>query len=165
MGTDEKVAGLLREFSQYPVSQPKRKVVHQQGNQKKRLTIAAGGVIFAHNKILLDRSDNTDLWSIPGGSIRFNESAERAVKREIKEELNLNVQIEPQEPFVFHFELETDGFLDQIYLLHFLVKVEKPVHIMLGGNTVDYRWEPVSSLFRDCYPNVKAAVDHYLKIT
>lgn len=149
------------EFKQYPINLPPRKLPRSQSQRTPRLTIAAGAMIFAHNKILLDRSESNDLWSIPGGVVRFDESPQQGVIREIKEELGVAVEILPHQPFVFHFNLEAESSIDQIYLIHFLVKIKGEAKIVMGEQVVDYRWDSIGSHFRDCYPNVKPAVDYF----
>ena len=162
--SDIEIANHL-EFRQYPISITNNTAKGQaQPHKKKRLTIAAGGMIFAHNKILLDRSDNIDLWSVPGGTVNFNESLQETVVRELKEELNLNVEILSTPPFLFNFEVEDDDYIDIIILIHFIVKVTDKNKIIMGNEIIDYKWESIGSSFRDCYPNVKPAVDHYMKI-
>ncbi len=151
------------ELRQFKLDVPE-KLAKEAGGRKHRLTFAAGGMIFAHNKILLDRSDSSDLWSIPGGVVRFGESIKDTVIREIKEELNLNVEILDAPPYFYHFHLESSESVDIIVLAHFLVKVEAPAKIQMGGEIVDYKWESIGSNFRDCYPNVKPSVDYYMNI-
>lgn len=57
----------------------------------------AGAVILDENKqILLMHRNAIDLiqWELPGGKIEPNESPEQAVQRELKEELNIDIEIE-----------------------------------------------------------------------
>lgn len=56
----------------------------------------AGAVILDENKrILLMHRNTTDLiqWELPGGKLEPCEDPERTTKRELKEELNVNVKI------------------------------------------------------------------------
>jgi 8-oxo-dGTP pyrophosphatase MutT (NUDIX family) len=152
------------EFSQFPFATPQVKLTKGEKPKNLRLTIAAGGMIFAHNKILLNRSESNDLWSIPGGIVRFDEGAKSTVVREIKEELNLDVEVLDTIPYIFHFKMESEKVIDNIYLMHFLVKVKKPVRIRIGSDIIDYKWEPIGGNYRDTYPNVKPAVDYFMKI-
>lgn len=128
------------------------------------LTLAAGGLVFAHNKVLLDRSDSSDLWSFPGGVVNYSQSISEITVARLKEELNLDIEVSDTPPFLYQFQLENEGILQTVILVHFVVKVTSPAKIRMGGDIIDYRWEPMGSNFRDCYPNVKAAVDHFMKI-
>ncbi|HUT82785.1 MAG TPA: NUDIX hydrolase [Candidatus Bathyarchaeia archaeon] len=51
------------------------------------------GVIIKNNRILLHRSEIDDFWALPGGSIKFMETYEKAIKREFKEELNIKIEV------------------------------------------------------------------------
>jgi ADP-ribose pyrophosphatase YjhB (NUDIX family) len=42
--------------------------------------------------LLLRRSDGDDLWGLPGGAIELGERADRAVEREVYEEIGLKVE-------------------------------------------------------------------------
>ena len=51
-----------------------------------------GGCIFNEKgQVLLQRRQDKNKWGFPGGAIELGESAENAVKREIKEETGLDV--------------------------------------------------------------------------
>lgn len=57
--------------------------------------VAVGGVIInKENKVLLvkrSKPPNQGLWAIPGGKVEFGETIFDAVRREMKEETNLDV--------------------------------------------------------------------------
>lgn len=56
----------------------------------------AGAVILDENKqILLMHRNTTNLiqWELPGGKIELNETPEQTVQRELKEELNIDIEI------------------------------------------------------------------------
>ncbi|RKX95143.1 MAG: phosphohydrolase [Spirochaetes bacterium] len=59
--------------------------------------VGVGAVIFKNDEVLLIKRGNPPLageWSIPGGKLEENESIIEAVKREIKEECNVLVDID-----------------------------------------------------------------------
>ncbi len=47
-----------------------------------------GEILFVKRKF----SPKKDFWDLPGGFIEFKETAEEAIKREIKEEINLEIE-------------------------------------------------------------------------
>lgn len=53
----------------------------------------AAGAILKHGKILLIRHRATGKWQVPGGMQNLDESVTEALQREIREELNLALQI------------------------------------------------------------------------
>ena len=57
--------------------------------------IAVGAVIFKQNKVLLVKRKNPPaqgMWAIPGGKVRWGETLKQALRREIKEELNIDIE-------------------------------------------------------------------------
>ncbi|ADG13263.1 NUDIX hydrolase [Methanocaldococcus infernus ME] len=60
-------------------------------------SLAVDGIIFEDNKILLIKRRNEPFkgyYALPGGFVECGESCEEAIIREIKEETNLDVEIE-----------------------------------------------------------------------
>jgi len=60
-----------------------------------RPLVAVGGVVFRGEKVLLVRRKhppNQDRWAIPGGKVEFGETLRDALRREMKEETNLDVE-------------------------------------------------------------------------
>ncbi|MBI96868.1 hypothetical protein CL656_06975 [bacterium] len=56
---------------------------------------ASGAFLFNEkNQVLIIRQSYRDYWSIPGGISDLNESPFKTLIREVKEETNLNIQIE-----------------------------------------------------------------------
>ena len=55
--------------------------------------ILAGCVIFKNNSILLLKRKKTGLLELPGGKVEGNETPENTAKRELKEELDVEVEI------------------------------------------------------------------------
>ena len=57
--------------------------------------IAVGAVIFKQNKVLLVKRKNPPaqgMWAIPGGKVQWGETLKQALRREIKEELNIDIE-------------------------------------------------------------------------
>jgi ADP-ribose pyrophosphatase len=59
--------------------------------------VGVGGVLLREDKVLLvlrRRPPEADCWSLPGGRVEFMERVEDALKRELKEELGIDVAID-----------------------------------------------------------------------
>ena len=57
------------------------------------MAVAAMGILYTEEKgILLERRTDTGEWCTPGGAIELNETLEEALKREVKEETNLDIK-------------------------------------------------------------------------
>lgn len=71
-------------------------ILKQHGPIKHRsIRIRVSVALIRNNSIFLLKSviDGKEVWFLPGGSVKWGESLEQAIKREIKEELQINVAI------------------------------------------------------------------------
>lgn len=70
---------------------------HQKAHYGANVTTVAAGIIIEDGKILIaKRSGNDELagkWEFPGGKLNTNETPEKALQRELYEELGINVRI------------------------------------------------------------------------
>lgn len=127
----------------------------------KRVTAA---IIKKEDKVLIAQRSKGDKlalkWEFPGGKIEKNETPEECLKREIKEELNLSIQV-------------TDHFADSIYkydsgeitLQAYLGEIKSGDLLLRVHN--DLRWVRINELrnFEFCpadVPLVERMMDIYL---
>lgn len=91
----------------------------------KRSVLTTDGLVTKQDKVLLVKRDIEPFkgfWVLPGGHVDYNEKVEQALRREIKEELGIKVQIknligvysDPERDPRYHsvsiaFELEHQG--------------------------------------------------------
>jgi len=94
--------------------------------KKTIIEVSAGIIIIDHQVLIAKRPDNKHqggLWEFPGGKIELNESAQQALRRELLEELNIDVQKEQ-----FFKRVEFDYFkenkLDKRVSLQFFIVSE-----------------------------------------
>ena len=109
----------------------------------------AVGVVFKNNQVLITQRNLEGLlgglWEFPGGKVRKNEDPETACIREIKEEVNLMVNIDSYLSRVKHAYTHFKIILD-VYCCRYLkgrVKLKGPV---------DYRWIKVNEIDRFPFP-------------
>lgn len=57
-----------------------------------KFNFRVAGIAIHNNRILLHTTLTDDFWNLPGGRVEFNESTDRTIIREIKEELDIEVQ-------------------------------------------------------------------------
>ncbi|MFC1814545.1 A/G-specific adenine glycosylase [Thermodesulfobacteriota bacterium] len=111
----------------------------------------ATGVVYKNGRVLITQRKPEGLlgglWEFPGGKIRKKESAEQTCVREVKEEVNLNVEILS---FIIrvkhaytHFKIIMDVF--QCNYVSGRVKLKGPV---------DFRWITLNDI--DSYPFPKS---------
>ena len=61
---------------------------------KTQFTIGVFGIIFnEQNQVLLCHRQDYDLWNLPGGGMEANESPIECLKRELKEELRVDIEV------------------------------------------------------------------------
>ncbi|MQL54477.1 NUDIX hydrolase [Acidianus ambivalens] len=102
-----------------------------------RPLIAVGGVIFSGKRVLLvqrSKPPNKGSWAIPGGKVEFGETLKEALKREMKEELNVNV--EPKE-LLGVIEIIKEGF--HYVILDFICEI-KSGEIKAGSDALDAKF-------------------------
>lgn len=91
-------------------------------------------VIINDNKILAMKDNHADYYYLPGGRVQFNETAEIAVLRELKEELNIDASI--IRPLYFNQSFFNENVLKVDYheiCVYFLVDISK-TDIFSRGN-------------------------------
>jgi len=103
------------------------------------------GIIFYDDEILCmkrpkGRHDYTSLkYEFPGGKIEIGESEQQALKRELMEEMELEVEI--KEPFL----VVNHTYPDFSLTMHsYICRVDKPNFVM--KEHVDYKWLQVQEL-------------------
>lgn len=68
----------------------------------------AGLITLKNNKLLLAYSNNKQAWYLPGGKLDEGESSKEALIREIKEELNVNLDPDKLQ-FIYHISAQAYG--------------------------------------------------------
>ena len=106
----------------------------QEPNTKNKVIKVVGGLIIQEDKLLIaQRKKNTDhplKWEFPGGKIKQNESPKDALKRELKEELNIKIN---SFEFLIDYFYEYEISLKKIHLFFYIINsfqglMQKNVH-------------------------------------
>lgn len=83
-------------------------------------------VIVNGNKLLVMKDNHADYYYLPGGRVQFNETAESAVLRELKEELEIDAKI--LRPLYFNQNFFNEDVLKIDYHeigIYFLIDISK----------------------------------------
>ena len=116
----------------------------------------AGVVLFNHNRILLQLRDNNpktlnpNKWGIFGGGIEKGEAPEEAAIRELKEELELN--LEKLEPL-----LQTEFNNEKIYLFKHEIKNISNLRLNEGKDIKSFSKEEILAL-KNTVPGLKKMI-------
>ncbi|MBP9732521.1 MAG: NUDIX hydrolase [Candidatus Magasanikbacteria bacterium] len=127
--------------------------------------IASGPVIIEDGKVLLNKEQKDDgritPWLFPGGEVEsFDISLEDACKREVMEEMGIEVEIiQPLKPMLV---FRPDQPEKLVILIHYLAK--RIGEIKPGSNIVEWEWFDINNLPEDCAPNVIEVIKEYKQI-
>jgi len=129
--------------------------------EKIRLTIASGPVIIENNKVLLVKHGKDDFWKFPGGTQLDTTTFIENAKREVKEELDLEIKLKNKEPCILVFEREKEGIKEYVTLFHYLAeRIGEPKQ---GKDIREVKWIEITNLPNDCAPNIKPVLNHFSK--
>jgi mutator protein MutT len=103
----------------------------------------ASGVIVKNNKILIglraEGDSGAGMWEFPGGKIELNESSENAIKREMREELDIEVTVNQKIMKYSHRFKNTIYEISFFEINKFFGSIKKIVHD-------DLQWVELASL-------------------
>ena len=126
-----------------------------------KIIIVSGPVIVENNKVLLNQHGDTEFWKFCGGRVEDYETdlIENA-RREVKEEMGLDIEILSSTPFLLHTAKETpEGKIDVI-LVHFLAK--RIGEISPGEDIRKWEWIPIQNLEKEnLAPNILPVLKHF----
>jgi mutator protein MutT len=90
--------------------------------------VGVGAIIFRENSVLLvqrGREPSLGQWTLPGGLVELGESLEEAVRREVMEEVGLNVEVKNLVVALDRVIFDSEGKIEYHYiLLDFLCEAE-----------------------------------------
>jgi len=124
--------------------------------------VAVKAFIINNNKILLIKrrsgdAHKPDQWDIPGGRLELGEDPYEGLKREVREEVNLGIEI--LLPLDVHHFVRDDK--QNITMIIFLCKVQLNT-VKLSEEHTEYLWKNIYSA-KDFFPSWLAKViDNYL---
>jgi 8-oxo-dGTP diphosphatase len=107
--------------------------------------VAAKAVIIENGKVLLVQDKTDDGWCFPGGGIDIGENAAAALKRELAEEIGVEIQ-----------DIDSDNKVIEILIghikngiprcnIHFVASVDSS-KVKATQETVALEWMPISEL-------------------
>ena len=125
------------------------------------IIIASGPVIIEDGKVLLNQHGEDNFWKFCGGRVEDNEyNLKDAARREVGEEMGLEIEILDQSPYFFYTEKEKEGKIISIILVHFLAK--RLGDIKPGEDIRQWRWIDLKELSKEnLAPNILPTLQHF----
>lgn len=110
------------------------------------------GVLIQNGHVLIHRAANDSTWSLPGGRVAIAEDSKASLKREFREELDINIKIDRLLWVVENFFTYEDR---QFHEIGFYYSIEldgntmglgqQPFHGVEGERLI-YQWMPIELL-------------------
>lgn len=112
--------------------------------------VTVGGLIFnSVGDVLLVRTHKwSNLWGIPGGKVKWGETSHDALRRELKEETNLDIE---QIEFVLVQDcIHSKEFYRDAHfvLLNYVCRCLANPSVKLNPEAQDFRWLPLADAFQ-----------------
>lgn len=103
------------------------------------------GVIVHQNKFLIVKRSETDdflpsCWELPGGSVEDGEIMSEALKRELKEEIGLDISNEHPQLIGLSEEFMNEDKTERYLQLNYKIDLDKEPQITLSSEHVAYDW-------------------------
>lgn len=126
-----------------------------------QIIIASGPVIVENNKVLLNKDEKDDFWKFCGGRIEENDfNLKDTAKREVKEEMGIEVEILDNDPYFFYAEKQKEEKIVSIILVHFLAK--RIGEVTPGQKIKEWRWLDINNLDgENLAPNIRPTLKHF----
>ncbi len=124
-----------------------------------------GGLVFnQEGKLLLIRSHKWhDRYTVPGGHIELGETLKEALKREIKEETNLeifDIKFIDYQEFIY----DKQFWKDRHFIFFDFAARTKSTKVKLNHEAQDYIWITLDKVFElELDDFTKRAIERYLK--
>jgi 8-oxo-dGTP diphosphatase len=117
-----------------------------------RQQVAVGAAIFNHHgELLLVKRNSQDdflpgVWEIPGGGTEFGEQPEEGLKREVKEECGIEIEV-GQPVIVTDYYLERDGErVQRVEITYLCGLLGNSETIVLSDEHDSYVWKNLAKL-------------------
>ena len=123
-----------------------------------KIIIASGPVIVENNKVLLNISGKDSFWKFCGGKVEESETLRDTAARRAKEEMNIEIRITNDTPYIMYLPKPGDEYIDVI-LVHWLADYQG--EIKPGKEVKKWDWFDVNDLPDNLGPNIIPTLIHF----
>lgn len=124
--------------------------------------VAQKAIIVKDNKILLTRNPkDNDIWELPGGRLHVDEAPDEGLRRELFEELGVDVEIHSVS-YVEQFNQASDGSLHLLIAYRARLADESRPFVCAPDEVAETQWvDQHTSTSYKIFDNCQRALDHY----
>lgn len=125
-----------------------------------KIIIVSGPVIVENSKILLTQHGDTNFWKFCGGKVEnFEVDLIENARREVKEEVGIDIEIVDKNPFITHTIKETPEGKVDVILVHYLAR--RIGELRPGKDIREWQWFNLDNLPKNLAPNIKPALKNF----
>jgi ADP-ribose pyrophosphatase YjhB (NUDIX family) len=118
-----------------------------------RFTNRVVGIAIHHGRVLLQRAVTDDFWALPGGRAELMEPSAETLRREMREEIQTDVEVERLVYVVENFFHYADRRVHELGLYHVIhLPADSVLHTVSefegreGSLRIAFRWFPLEAL-------------------
>ena len=131
-----------------------------------RPLVGVGAVVWDGERVLLEQRGQEPargVWAVPGGLIELGETAEAAVRREVREECGIDVAVGPLLGLFEPVQRDPDGRIRYHYVVIDFLAYYRSGTLRVGDDAADVRWVPPAHLAQyEMLPATRAMIERAL---
>jgi len=127
----------------------------------KKIIIVSSPVMVEDGEVLLNKSGEDNFWKFCGGRIEdYDSNLIESARREVKEEMSIDIEIINPEPFLLHTVKTKPGGQMDVILVHYLA--DRIGEIKPGADIREWRWIKIEDLPKEnLAPNILPTLKHF----
>ncbi len=127
-----------------------------------KFIVASGPVIIEEGKLLVNKDNKDDFYKIPGGTVESGDGLYEACIREVKEEINGEIEIiRPLNPMIIYKNPQTSEEMT-IVLIHYEAKLKNKNEIKPIDPIKEVQWldiEEIKAGKHKVAPNIEFLIE------